>query len=378
MEVAVSRRRGQEVLRGAEAAGVPEGGRLREVPRGRRRRPRPTSAPRASSTCSRTKIRDKVRRGHQARSPTRLIADFYAKNKHALRPAREARPARRADQGAGATPSEAHAALERGDVVEDRRPSATRSTARPRPTGGKLPGAGQGHARHRARQGGVQRRARASSSARSRPSTATTSSRSRGVVAPHAADTGRGQADDPADARRRGPAEGARRLHRATSRKRWREKTQCAEGFKTPDCANGPKRPHTDAAYAITYGRMPPREWDASLLRPFSDPQLAMARDVIDRLDLRGDERVLDAGCGTGRVTQELLAARPERHRDRGRRQPGDGRADARAAGDRVEAFAVDLLDLERRRSRSTRSSRPRPSTGSTITSGCSRACTPR
>ena len=40
-----------------------------------------------------------------------------------------------------------------------------------------------------------------------------------------------------------------------------------------------------------------------------SNPQLAMARDVIDRLDLRGDERVLDAGCGTGRVT-EVLAQR--------------------------------------------------------------------
>ena len=61
--------------------------------------------------------------------------------------------------------------------------------------------------------------------------------------------------------------------------------------------------------YAITYGRMPPREWDASSYDRVSDPQLAMARDVIDRLDLRGDERVLDAGCGTGRVT-ELLAAR--------------------------------------------------------------------
>jgi trans-aconitate 2-methyltransferase len=54
---------------------------------------------------------------------------------------------------------------------------------------------------------------------------------------------------------------------------------------------------------------MPPREWDASSYDRMSDPQLAMARDVIDRLDLRGDERVLDAGCGTGRVT-ELLAQR--------------------------------------------------------------------
>ena len=54
---------------------------------------------------------------------------------------------------------------------------------------------------------------------------------------------------------------------------------------------------------------MPPREWDASSYDRMSDPQLAMARDVIDRLDLRGDERVLDAGCGTGRVT-EVLAQR--------------------------------------------------------------------
>ena len=43
-----------------------------------------------------------------------------------------------------------------------------------------------------------------------------------------------------------------------------------------------------------------------------SDPQLAMARDVIDRLDLRGDERVLDAGCGTGRVTEVLAERVPD------------------------------------------------------------------
>ena len=65
--------------------------------------------------------------------------------------------------------------------------------------------------------------------------------------------------------------------------------------------------------YAITYTRMPPREWNAGSYDRMSDPQLAMARDVIDRLDLRGDERVLDAGCGTGRVTEVLARARPGR-----------------------------------------------------------------
>src|SRR5262249_53976947 len=77
-----------------------------------------------------------------------------------------------------------------------------------------------------------------------------------------------------------------------------------------------------------------------------SDPQLAMARDVIDRLDLRGDERVLDAGCGTGRVTEELLERLPN-----GTVVAVDGSQamvdQARERlGDDVEAFAQDLLDL--------------------------------
>jgi trans-aconitate 2-methyltransferase len=56
---------------------------------------------------------------------------------------------------------------------------------------------------------------------------------------------------------------------------------------------------------------MSPREWDTGSYDRMSDPQLAMARDVIDRLDLRGDERVLDAGCGTGRVTEVLARQVP-------------------------------------------------------------------
>ena len=98
--------------------------------------------------------------------------------------------------------------------------------------------------------------------------------------------------------------------------------------------------------YAITYARMPPREWNAASYDRVSDPQLAMARDVIDRLDLRGDERVLDAGCGTGRVTEQLLERVPN-----GSVVAVDGSEamveQARERlGDRVEAFASDLLDL--------------------------------
>ena len=61
----------------------------------------------------------------------------------------------------------------------------------------------------------------------------------------------------------------------------------------------------------ITYKRMPPRDWNATSYEQVSAPLEAMGRDVLDRLELRGDERVLDAGCGTGRVTAALVERLP-------------------------------------------------------------------
>ena len=46
-----------------------------------------------------------------------------------------------------------------------------------------------------------------------------------------------------------------------------------------------------------------PRDWNAASYQRVSAPLEAMGREVLDRLELDGDERVLDAGCGTGRVT---------------------------------------------------------------------------
>jgi len=54
-----------------------------------------------------------------------------------------------------------------------------------------------------------------------------------------------------------------------------------------------------------------PRDWDAASYQRVSAPLEAMGRQVLDRLELRGDERVLDAGCGTGRVTAALLERVP-------------------------------------------------------------------
>jgi trans-aconitate 2-methyltransferase len=52
-----------------------------------------------------------------------------------------------------------------------------------------------------------------------------------------------------------------------------------------------------------------PRDWDAATYDRVADPMTRWGAAVLERLPLRGDERVLDAGCGSGRVS-ELLAER--------------------------------------------------------------------
>lgn len=56
---------------------------------------------------------------------------------------------------------------------------------------------------------------------------------------------------------------------------------------------------------------MSSREWDAETYHALSDPQFEWGKKVLGRLRLRGDETVLDAGCGTGRLTIELLRMLP-------------------------------------------------------------------
>jgi trans-aconitate 2-methyltransferase len=95
------------------------------------------------------------------------------------------------------------------------------------------------------------------------------------------------------------------------------------------------------------------RNWDGAVYDRISAPMEALGRAVLDRLELHGEETVIDAGCGSGRVTEALLERLP-----RGRVIAVDASASMaqaareRLAGagigpERVEVREGDLLELE-------------------------------
>jgi trans-aconitate 2-methyltransferase len=89
-----------------------------------------------------------------------------------------------------------------------------------------------------------------------------------------------------------------------------------------------------------------PRDWDGATYDRIADPMTRWGADVLGRLALAGTETVLDAGCGTGRVTERLADRLPH-----GRVIALDGSpsmveaARLRLArfGDRVTFVAADL-----------------------------------
>ncbi len=89
------------------------------------------------------------------------------------------------------------------------------------------------------------------------------------------------------------------------------------------------------------------REWDAETYDRVSDPQFGWGMKTLDRLELAGDEVVLDAGCGSGRVTAKLIDRLPE-----GRVIAIDGseamvEKAREALGDRAEVRYGDLAALD-------------------------------
>lgn len=91
------------------------------------------------------------------------------------------------------------------------------------------------------------------------------------------------------------------------------------------------------------------RDWNGDSYDRISGPMQELGLEVLARLPLSGDELVLDAGCGSGRVTAALLDRLP-----RGRVIAVDGspamlRAAAARLGDdpRLELRLTDLSTLD-------------------------------
>ncbi len=91
------------------------------------------------------------------------------------------------------------------------------------------------------------------------------------------------------------------------------------------------------------------RTWDAPAYHRLSDWQEREGLALIDRLALVGNETVLDAGCGTGRVTRHLVERLP-----RGRviavdvspEMLAEARANLADVAGRVEVVQSDLTEL--------------------------------
>ncbi len=90
-------------------------------------------------------------------------------------------------------------------------------------------------------------------------------------------------------------------------------------------------------------------DWDAEAYTVVAAPHLEWANQVLERLELQGDETILDAGCGSGHVTALLLERIPngrligvdasESMIEKAREELGDD--------PRVDLRVGDLLDLE-------------------------------
>jgi trans-aconitate 2-methyltransferase len=88
------------------------------------------------------------------------------------------------------------------------------------------------------------------------------------------------------------------------------------------------------------------RDWDAATYDRIAAPQTRWGLAVLDRLPLGGDETVLDAGCGSGRVTEQLLERLPKGRviaLDASASMVDEARRRLARFGDRVAFVVADL-----------------------------------
>ena len=87
-------------------------------------------------------------------------------------------------------------------------------------------------------------------------------------------------------------------------------------------------------------------EWDARTYDRVADPMHRWGLEVLARLHLEGDERVLDAGCGSGRVTEALAERLPAGRvvaLDASPAMLVEARRRLASFGDRIEYVQADL-----------------------------------
>jgi trans-aconitate 2-methyltransferase len=88
-------------------------------------------------------------------------------------------------------------------------------------------------------------------------------------------------------------------------------------------------------------------DWDAATYDRVADPQEEWGREVLGRLELEGDETVLDAGCGSGRLTRHLVERVPNGRVIGVDSSPSMIERARETLGDRAELRLGSLLDLE-------------------------------
>src|SRR5438477_9999143 len=94
------------------------------------------------------------------------------------------------------------------------------------------------------------------------------------------------------------------------------------------------------------------REWNSAAYHSLSDPQFNWGLNVLRKIQtqgLRGDEHILDAGCGTGRVTAELMKAFPQAQVtavDASQNMVEEARQTLLLFAPRARTQQFDLLDL--------------------------------
>ena len=91
-------------------------------------------------------------------------------------------------------------------------------------------------------------------------------------------------------------------------------------------------------------------EWNATSYHKVSAPQTFWGQKVLNRLHVAGDERAIDAGCGSGRLTAELMERLPAGRLvaiDRSWNMLMTARANLRPVlGSRVSFAQVSLPDM--------------------------------